>query len=194
MKRNKTNQSIWLMQLSVAALVLCAAPAWCLPNVELMLEQSPSDGGRITPGAGVHRFIPNTQIEITAIPQKGFQFAYWLGDVSDPTASTTRVHLNDSKAVIAVYEPMAPVPSDDDKIRINGGGIGGGGGGSGLRPSYADFFAVPFSAPGGSISGGQSVTYQVVASEPVPEPTTLCLLGLGGLALAKRRNRHTLAF
>lgn len=179
------------MQLSIVAVVLCAAPAWCSPNVELILEQSPSDAGRITPGTGIHRFIPNTQIEISAIPQKGFQFAYWLGDVSDPTASTTKVHLDDSKAVIAVYEPMFPVPGDDENIRINGGGTGGGGiGGGGLRPSYADFFSVPFSAPGGSIGGGQSVTYQVIASEPVPEPTTISILGLGSLALVKSRRRR----
>ena len=171
------------------AVILYGAPAWCLPSVELMLDQSPSDAGLITPGTGVHRFIPNTQIEVTAVPQQGFQFAYWLGDVSDPTASTTRVHLNESKAVIAVYEPMAPVPGDDEDLRRNGGATGGGGGGGGLRPSYADFFAVPFSAPGGSISGGQSITYQIIASEPIPEPATLCLLGLGSLALAKRKKR-----
>ncbi|MCF7973091.1 MAG: PEP-CTERM sorting domain-containing protein [Phycisphaerae bacterium] len=186
MKRDNVCTSMWLIRLSISAVFLFGAPAWCAPDVELMLEQSPSDAGRITPGTGIHRFIPNTQIEITAIPQQGFRFAYWLGDVTDPTASTTIVYLNDSKAIVAVYEPMAIVPGDDDEIRRNGGSTGGGGG-SGLRPSYADFFAMPFSAPGGSMGGGQSVTYQVVASEPVPEPTTIGLLGLGSLALLKRR-------
>ncbi len=193
MKRNNIHSNLRTMQLSIVTVILCAAPGWCSPNVELMLEQSPSDAGRITPGAGIHRFIPNTQIEISAIPQKGFQFAYWLGDVSDPTASTTKVSLNDSKAVIAVYEPMSPVPGENENIRMNGGGTGGGGGGgNGLRPSYADFFSVPFSAPGGSISGGQSATYQIIASEPVPEPTTLCILGLGSLALARSRRKRCL--
>ncbi len=117
MKRDNMYHGLGPMRICMTAMILCAAPAWCLPNVELMLEQSPSDGGRITPGIGVHSFIPNTQIEVTAVPQQGFQFAYWLGDVSDPTACTTSVHLNDSKAIVAVYEPMAPVPGEDEDLR-----------------------------------------------------------------------------
>lgn len=189
MNRDNVLQQIRLKWICIAGVCLCTVPAWGVPNVELMLEQSPSDAGHVTPGTGVHRFIPNTQIEITAVPQQGYQFAYWLGDVTDPMSSTTQVRLNDSKAIIAVYEPMAPTPGDDDEIRRNGWG-GGGGGGSGLRPSQADFFSMPFSAPGGSISGGQSITYQVIASEPIPEPATICLLGLGSLALMKQRKRR----
>lgn len=187
MKDNNRHLGIWLMRLCMLVGTLFGAPAWCQSNVELILDQSPSEAGQITPGVGVHHFVANTQIEVTAVPQEGFQFAYWLGDVSDPTTSTTQIYLNDSKAVVAIYEPVAPVPGEDDDILRIGGTTGGGGGG--LSPSSSDFFSVSFSVAGGSVSGGQSVTYQVIASEPIPEPGTLCLLGLGGLALANRKIR-----
>ena len=179
---------------SIFLSALTSVSAFCQTGgVGLYLDQSPSDGGTITPGTGIHRFVPNSQIEISAVPQEGFRFAYWLGDVQDPTASTTQVRLDDSKAVVAVYEPINPINSNDDKKRKKGGAYGGGGT-SGLMPSQADFFTVGFAAPGGSSQGSQNITYQVIATEPVPEPITIVFMGLGGLTLTRRFRRKNVLY
>jgi len=176
-----------MMWLSILVTVLSAGPALCASGVELLLEQSPSNAGTITPGTGVHYFESDTELTITAIPLEGYVFAYWLGDVSDPASSTTQVHLNDSKAVVAVYEPVAVSPSNDDEEPIR---FGGGGGAGHLLPTAANFFTSGFSAPGGGAGTTQVIQYQIIAPAPVPEPATLVLLGLGSLALARRNRKN----
>lgn len=73
----------------------------------LLLQQSPVNGGTITPSVGVHHFDLNTDVTLTAIPKPGYQFVYWLGDVSDPTASRTVAYLDAPKIIIAVFERVA---------------------------------------------------------------------------------------
>ena len=110
----------------------------------------------------------------------GFKFVYWLGDVSNPEAVSTVVHLDKPKIVIAVFEQA--------NGGISGGGLSGGGGG--------------LTYTGGGISAGGSINTtsaevktQTVAYSPsgdttpeVPEPATGVLLVLGSVfAFAKRR-------
>lgn len=141
----------------------------------------------VTPGSGVHQFNSDSEITVTAVPQPGYRFAYWLGDVSHPGESTTQIHLNDSKAVIAVFERVTPdMTGEDDKdIEISGGG---GGGPSGLMPTATNFFTTNW-----SISGGAAASSPVVVSGPIliqtPEPATLLLFGVGGSYLVRRRRR-----
>ena len=158
--------------------------AHCQSQVELMLEQNPVQGGVIDPGTGIHQFASNSQVAITAAPKDGYRFAYWLGDVSDPTARTTHVHLNDSKAIVAVFEPLARGGSEDDDRTLFAGG--GGSGTGGLMASAPDFFTIGFSAPGGSRAQSP---IDIVAVAPVPEPATLILLGLGGFTLSVKKRR-----
>ena len=167
------------------AVLLLAQPGFCSDSgVELLLEQSPANGGSLDLGTGVHQYTPGTEITITAVPQDGFRFSYWLGDVSDSTSSTTTIRLEDSRAVIAVYEPLVLGLGEEEILPQNSGG----GGGSQLTPTAVDLFSTSFSIPSGG--GHYGVGPSEIAVVTVPEPATLGLLGLGALALLKRRRRY----
>ena len=70
----------------------------------LMVQQSPVDGGVVTPGVGVYDMENDSRVNLTAVPNPGYQFVYWLGDVSDSTSNSTVAYLNSPKIVIAVFE------------------------------------------------------------------------------------------
>ena len=91
---------------AIGIIVFCLfEPAYCqIDDTALLLQQTPADGGRITPGAGVHHFAGNSEVTLTAIPRSGYQFVYWLGDVSEPTANSTVAYLDTPKIIIAVFE------------------------------------------------------------------------------------------
>ncbi|UCG55674.1 MAG: PEP-CTERM sorting domain-containing protein [Phycisphaerales bacterium] len=181
MKHSNSTGRRWQgMILIVAALAVgLLKPAYCQsPAVQLLLEQSPTKAGTITPSTGLHHFEPNSKVIVSAQPQPGFQFAYWLGDVGDPKAKSTTVYLDGSKVVVAVFKPVESVL----------GSAGGGGGGSGTFPAALDYSRHGLSG----VSGAPRTIVPEGASEvmaAVPEPATVALLGLGGLAGAVLRNR-----
>jgi hypothetical protein len=149
---------------------------------ELCIEQSPAQAGRLTPDSGTHRFSADAVVVLSAEPQPGYQFAYWLGDVADPKAQRTTVQVNSPKVVVAVFQPARR----DYPKEILGGG-GGGGGGSKTVATLVDL-----STPGWSIASGGTRAKAEIASKPVPlpapvpEPATIALLGLGALALRRK--------
>jgi hypothetical protein len=191
MKRNTEPWTQQIIALSVLMYVLAFITGPALGGeigVELVLGQSPADGGNVTPDTGVHHFLPDATIAITAIPQEGYRFSHWLGDVTDPKSNTTQIHLNNSKAVMAIYEPVAGSSED---YTAGGGGMGSGK----IIPTRADFFLNGFSAPGGSArpKGTRPVSRQTAVPAPVPEPATFILLGMGSIVFArsaKRRKSH----
>jgi len=151
-------------------------PACCQTlNVTLLIQQSPAQGGTISPSPGIYDFAPNSEVTLTAIPKPGYQFIYWLGDVADPTASITITYLNKPKIIIAVFEQSeygfllegATVSAGSPSSFVGGGGYSLPSGGGGYIPPNP-----PPQPP----------------EPPIPEPATGLLLALGSLALLKKRN------
>lgn len=178
MKCRKVSQLGLLVVAAVLALGLAARGSGQTRAYELCIEQSPAQGGRLTPDSGTHQFSPDTVVVVYAEPQPGFQFAYWLGDVADPKSQRTTVQLSSPKVVVAVFQPA---PRDYPKDVLGGGGSGHGGG--------AMATVVDLSTPGWSPSGGSKSKSAVVPAPvpvPVPEPATIALLGLGALALRRK--------
>jgi len=158
-------------------------------DVVLLLEQTPVKGGEITPVAGVYHFAPNAEVTLSAIPKPGYQFVHWLGDVSDPTATSTTVYLNKAKVIIAVFEQIEHGIGANEKDWPKAGG----GAASGLFPTAVDFGkSGGFSGGGGSKPQAPQHIY-VIGKKPAPEtpePATGALLVLGGLLAFARRKPH----
>jgi hypothetical protein len=157
----------------------------------LLLQQSPPEGGTVTPDVGLHRFDLHTDVTLTAVAKQGYQFVCWLGDVSDPAANRTVVHLDSPKIVIAVYErdefelltpSMSAVSGSVGGAFISARDYARRGytGGGRRRPSRVYPFT-PEEPPGPE--PGPEPELPV----PTPEPATIVLLGLGALILVKRK-------
>jgi hypothetical protein len=177
---------------ALALVVGCMfAPAFCQNSeVALLLQQTPNKGGAVTPDVGVYHFKKNSEVILTAAPKPGYQFAHWLGDVSDPSSVSTMVYLDKSKIIIAVFEQSTYGVPDVEKGFSGGGGGGGGGGGSSFINS-----AVTFGQAGkiSSVAGGVKQKLNKSAypkTEVVPEPATVALLVIGSLfAFTKRKHK-----
>ena len=188
--------------------LLPAGPAYCQEGgVALLLQQTPSQGGMITPDIGVHYYDAGAEVTLVAVPRAGYYFVYWLGDVLDPTASKTTAFLSEPKVIVAVFQQV-----EDDQLVVgqnatlrqpaldgsalpsysaSGGGGGGGGGGPppGGNPDPPTEGDPPPDDPPDDppIDPPDPPDDPPIDPPDVPEPATGLLLTLGGLALLKKR-------
>jgi len=184
---------------AVVILVGLGGSAYCqTEDVSLLLQQIPAQGGTITPNVGVHHLKPNSEIALTANPKPGYKFICWLGDVSDPKASSTVAYINGPKIIIALFER-----TEYENLFTPTGtaGVGGSGASGSDSGGSTSFFANPSGLMIGG--GGQpkvllpapgSVSWpiNIDPSEPnpaVPEPATVILLALGSLFTLIRKQR-----
>ncbi len=144
-------------------------PARCATTeVALLLQQTPWQGGTVSPQAGVHHFRADTAITLVAIPCPGYTFVYWLGDVDDPTASKTTTTLDKPKVIVAIFEQV-----NQDQLVVGQAAttrspaIGAGGDISPLPTAAAP-------AGGGGGRAGKPKTPTTEGDDPIPpgEPPT----------------------
>lgn len=198
---------IWVWVMMIGAMAVTAGAQTNDPlGYAVIVQQSPANGGSVTPGAGVHKVGVGQTVTLSATPNPGFRFAYWLGDVSSVSAAETVVNVDSPKMIIAVFER-----DDFEEPLAAAAAASGTGGGGGLRgspfpvtssdgmtsgtgaplgsfrfpsqPKTPDFFDDDFPVPGDTDD-------DIVVpgdGEQVPEPTTLLLLGLGAAALLRKR-------
>ncbi len=161
-------------------------PAYCQNhNISLLVQQTPNEGGAVTPVAGVYAFEAESEVTLTATPSPGYEFICWLGDVSDHEANSTVVLLNKPKIVVAVFE--------QNQGGLDVAGIpGGGGGGGSVAAASSSGIIQPASLSSTTGAKPQSAVYSSGSSETpeIPEPATGVLLTLGSLfAFTKRRRK-----
>jgi len=188
------------------------SPAYCQDDAAILIQQTPANGGTITPDVGVYHLMMNTDVRLTATPKSGYQFAYWLGDVGEPTSSSTTVYLDSPKIIIAIFERVehkflireksaTSAPAQGLRPHAADYARGGGGGGIGRKPSKWKWSVPVWPEPdeGGEPpvpengDGDFPVPEDGDGDLPVPEipePATAGLLILGSFfAFSKHRKR-----
>ena len=83
-------------------------PAAVGPTHNLTMAVSPSGTGSTSPAVGVHAYVEGTVVNISAIPNSGYQFDHWTGDVADPDSASTTVTMNSDKTVTAYFVEAPP--------------------------------------------------------------------------------------
>jgi len=173
----------------------------------LLIQSSPPDGGVVSPGMGVLAMPVGQKIPLAATPNRGYRFAYWLGDVSSNGPADAIVSIDSPKLIVAVFvreEFEETLPG----LSVIDGQMGGGGG--------QRYIGTPMQSPGGvspaygSSGGGYTYNFPNIPDDDddipipddggdddipipgdgeVPEPATIFLLGLGTVALVISRKR-----
>lgn len=209
------------MLLAAAALTICVmAPyGYCQSDdgYALLIQQSPPNGGVVTPGVGIYDAELDERVTLKAIPKPGYRFVIWLGDVDNPTSNVTTVSADGPKIVIAVFErsefePKAKAEYEDDGFEFGGSGSGGGtrggshpfsgGGGGGvpdLLPTWPDWDWPDPDFPDDDDDDDDESNFPVpddgegglpVPDEPIPEPATIMLFGLGASFVLRRKRKN----
>ena len=212
-KMNRTKLYSLVFVLVLSGLVTPLNAAESTDSYTLLVQQSPPDAGSVSPGGGVHKVQIGETVSLSAIPKPGYRFLYWLGDVSVAGTSDTTVQLDSPKMVVAVFTRQAYEEELPGVRQIQGIYSSSGGGRfigtpisspAAINPgdyydpgdyiiNYPDYPDYPEEEETGNddvpVPGENSDDIPVPGEDgtEVPEPTTVLLLGLGSLAIFKRK-------
>ncbi len=169
----------------------------------LYTEKTLAQAGVISPAVQEAHFYESGEVvTLTAQPYQGYEFVYWLGDVEEKTARTTKVIMDGPRYVVAVFEPSAAGEGVEYGLKSLEEG-GGGGGTSADSMLNSSITQKGWSGVGGYMKDSERPGTLIRPSAPsvpsprppsdynpnpvIPEPATLTLFGLGALGVTVRR-------
>jgi len=174
----------------------------------LLIQSSPPDAGVVTPGLGVHKTAIGQTVALSAVPKQGYQFLYWLGDVSSTSGPDTTVSVDSPKLVVAVFaredfDEELPGAGITDGQYAPGGGRRGfnpiqSPGSVGSGPGSSDGFGRPYipeppdNPDDDNIPVPGDDDIPVPGDNEIPEPATILLLGIGSSVLLKRTRKRNM--
>ncbi|MCL2183824.1 MAG: glycoside hydrolase family 11 protein [Chitinispirillia bacterium] len=74
-------------------------------NFTLDATASPAAGGTVTKNPNAASYAPNTNVQVTAVAQSGWEFTGWSGNATGTNATVT-VNMNANKTVVATFAPL----------------------------------------------------------------------------------------
>jgi len=93
------------------------------PSPQYELTVKVEGQGEVTPEPGEHSYVEDTQVNLKAVPDPGWEFKEWKGDdVKEERSKETTVLMGENKTVVAVFK------EDEDKdvnlnIEVEGEGV-----------------------------------------------------------------------
>ena len=84
---------IFIVAINVCIVLSVLVPTSFADNLSssLVIESSPVVGGTVVPQADVDEQGASHAMTLTAVPNDGYRFMFWLGDVADSSAMSTTV-------------------------------------------------------------------------------------------------------
>ncbi len=209
MKKAMFKHTLYNLLVLTVALFLSGTAIASNEGYALLIQSSPPNAGTVTPGLGIHKMQIGQTVALSAVPEQGYRFLYWLGDVSSTDGPYTTVSVDSPKLVVAVFTKE----KFDDDLPVTAIGITDGqyASGSSQRGYYN-----PIQSPGSVSPGTLPVDYDYIQSDTqtdddipvpgdngedddipvpgdneIPEPATVLLMALGSTMLLKERKHGT---
>jgi hypothetical protein len=156
----------------------------------LLLQSSPAHGGKIMPGNGVYKMQMGQDVTLVAVPEKGYRFLYWVGDVGQMDSTRTSVQMDSPKLIVAVFERDKFEEMEPVLMEAAGEAAGGLYGSPYPLTGTASIWEWdPIIEPEPNPTDPKSDKFPVPDKEPVPEPMTILLLGMGSVVAMRMRKR-----
>ncbi len=79
-------------------------------DIHTLTMEAPEGDGSTNPAPGQHPYVDGRTVVLQAIPDYGWDFSHWEGDVHEPYNMNTMILMDEDKTVKAHFTPLEPYP------------------------------------------------------------------------------------